>query len=416
MYYFINDTGVIKLILKLDTAQTLMVAIIFFVIGNFLRNKIKFLNNLCIPSPIIGGILFSLLNLILQQLGLIKIIISAHYTTMFIYLFFTTIGLGISTKLIKNGGNLLFRYWVLCAFLAFSQNILVLALSKFLNIDPLLSLMCGSISMEGGHGYAAAFGQTIESFGVENAISFGVTAATLGLIFGGILGGPVGKLLIERHNLKPNVDLNTNRRSSNKNKSTVKKDISFNLNPLVFMEHLMIILLCINTGDLISKLAFKLNGFVLPIVVTCMFIAVIFRNVNDRVKYFKIDFNIITFIGDISLGLFLTISLMNIDLYKLSSLLPLILFMVICQVIFIIVYGVFICFKVLGKTFDAAVIISGLIGHGIGATPNAMSNMVTLTDKYGPSPKALLVVPMVSSFLLDIVSVPCILFFINIFS
>ncbi len=269
--------------------------------------------------------------------------------------------------------------------------------------------------MEGGHGYAAAFGQTIENFGVENAISFGVTAATLGLIFGGILGGPVGKFLIERHNLKPNVDLNTNRRSL-KNKSIVKKDISFNLSPLVFMEHLMIILLCINTGDLISKLAFKINGFVLPIVVTCMFTAVILRNVNDRVKFFKIDFNIMTFIGEISLGLFLTISLMNIDLYKLSSLLPLILFMVICQVIFIIVYGVFICFKVLGKTFDAAVIISGLIGHGIGATPNAMSNMVTLTDKYGPSPKALLVVPMVSSFLLDIVSVPCILFFINIFS
>ncbi|MCR1954215.1 sodium/glutamate symporter [Clostridioides mangenotii] len=419
------------MILKFDTAQTLTLAIVFFMIGNFLKNKIKLLNRLCIPSPIIGGILFSLLNLIFNNLGILKISISAHYTTMFIYLFFTTIGLGISTKVIKTGGNILIKYWVLCAVLAFSQNILVLFVSKFINIDPLLGLMCGSISMEGGHGYAAAFGQTIENLGIEHAVSFGITAATLGLIFGGVLGGPVAKFLIEKYRLKPNLssNLNINHKLStqlhinqhkenhtNKNNHPNLIDKSFGLNPLHFMEQLLIILICINVGEIISKIAFKFNGFVLPVVVTCMFVAVIFRNFNDKFKFAKIDFKITNFIGEISLGLFLTISLMNIDLYKLSSLLPLILFMVVCQVVFIILYGIFVCFRVLGKSYDAAVIISGLIGHGIGATPNAMANMSTVTEKYGPSPKAILVVPLVSSFLLDIVSVPCILFFINLFS
>lgn len=407
--------------ISFNTPQTITLAIVFFMIGNFLHSKIRFFNRFCIPAPIIGGILFSLLNFILKISGLATINISAHYVTLFIYLFFTTVGLGASTKDIKSGGSLLFKYWLLCAVLAFSQNILAIFLSKIINIKPLLALMSGSISMEGGHGYAGAFGQSIEAMGIEGALSFGITAATLGLIFGGILGGPVSRFLIERYKLSSPIRMykdNKFSRSNFKNKLNRQSPnkVLTEMSPLLFMEQFLVILICINLGDLISKAVFKYNGFLLPTVVTCMFVAVIMRNTNDKINLVKLDFSILNFIGEISLGLFLTISLMNIDLYELSSMLPIIVFMVACQTVFIIIYGIFICFKVLGKNYDAAVMIGGLLGHGIGATPNAMANMATITEKYGPSQKAFLIVPLVSSFLLDVVSVPCILLFINLCS
>jgi ESS family glutamate:Na+ symporter len=408
------------LILNLGTTQTLTVAIIFYFIGDFLKNKLRLFDELCIPAPIIGGLLFAVLNFSLTKLGVVDINISAEYTTLFIYIFFSTIGLKISFKLIKSGGSLLFRYWLLCGVLVVFQNIIAIFASKALNINPLLGLMCGSISMEGGHGYAAAFGQTIQALGQGNAVDFGVTAATFGLIFGGILGGPVSRFLIERHSLCGKK--HRTHASDNLHKSdcavNLRSNSSWNINlsPLSFLEHLLVILICINLGDILSRLAYRLNGFIMPVVVSSMLMSVIFKNINDKVNFAELDTKFLNLLGDLSLGMFLTVSLMNIDLYELSGVLPIICSLVFLQVAFIILFGVFVCFRVLGRDYNAAVMISGMIGHGIGATPNAMANMATLTDKYGESPRAILVVPLVSSFLIDIIGVPCILYFINILS
>ncbi|MCI9976613.1 sodium:glutamate symporter [Clostridioides difficile] len=403
--------------LTFDMVQTLTLSMLFFLIGNLLKNRINFLNNFCIPAPVIGGLLFCFLNLFLKYFNLADISVSGNLMPNFITFFFTTIGLEISINLIKKGGSVLFRYWILCGVLAFCQNILAITISKIIKLEPLLGLMCGNVSMEGGHGYSAAFGLTIENLGVNGAVGVGLSAATIGLIISGILGCPVARFLINKYKLKPSTDIDL--LNSNYNRKTNKirnNDFSQTITPTIFLEQVLIIFICINTGEIISRIFYIMFNILLPSVVTCMFSAVIFRNLNDKINILKLNFKLINFLKELSLGIFLTLSLMNIDLFELSTLLPPILLIVTFQVIFIILFSVFICFRILGKDFDSAIIISGLIGHGIGATPNALANMSSLTQKYGDSPKAFLVVPLVSGFLLDVISIPCILFFINILS
>ncbi|CZR97132.1 MULTISPECIES: sodium/glutamate symporter [Clostridioides] len=403
--------------LTFDMVQTLTLSMLFFLIGNLLKNRINFLNNFCIPAPVIGGLLFCFLNLFLKYFNLADISVSGNLMPNFITFFFTTIGLEISINLIKKGGSVLFRYWILCGVLAFCQNILAITISKIIKLEPLLGLMCGNVSMEGGHGYSAAFGLTIENLGVNGAVGVGLSAATIGLIIGGILGCPVARFLINKYKLKPSTDIDLLNSNYNRKTNRIRNnDFSQTITPTIFLEQVLIIFICINTGEIISRIFYIMFNILLPSVVTCMFSAVIFRNLNDKINILKLNFKLINFLKELSLGIFLTLSLMNIDLFELSTLLPPILLIVTFQVIFIILFSVFICFRILGKDFDSAIIISGLIGHGIGATPNALANMSSLTQKYGDSPKAFLVVPLVSGFLLDVISIPCILFFINILS
>lgn len=400
--------------IDLTSVHTLILAILLFLIGSILKNKVKFLNNFCIPAPVIGGLLFCFLYLGLNYFGVLKVSMDTKMMPYFMSFFFTSIGLGVSFSLVKKGGKLLVKYWILCGILGFCQNLLTIFMSKICNIHPLLGLMCGSISMEGGHGYAAAFGTTIENLGINNASSVGIAAATFGLIIGGIIGGPASKYLIEKHNLRPS---NTNAYSSNiKSTSLGISKTYYGLSVYMFFEQFLIVLVCMSLGDFLTTIIFNLTGIILPTVVCSMFIAVLFRNCNDKLDLVKIDLKLLDFLGELCLGMFLTMALMSIDLLKLSNIFGPIILIIICQVIFILLYSILICFNVLGRDFDAAVIISGLIGHGLGATPNALANMSSVSQKYGTSQKAFLIVPLVGAFLLDVFTMPCIIFFINILS
>lgn len=395
--------------ISLDLIPTLILSILLFLLGNIIKNKSNLLTKMCIPSPVIGGILFCVLSLILRLFKICEISMNTSLMNYLICFFFTTVGLSVSISLVKKGGSLLIKYWILCGILAFCQNFLTLILSKLTNINPLLGLMCGTISMEGGHGTAAAYGATIENLGIENACSVGIAAATFGLILAGVLGGPVAKYLIERDNLKSN-NLSANFNRNNQNKI----NHNFELSPSLFLEQVLIILLCVSFGELISKLVFNINGVIIPTISGCVLFAAIFRNANDKLKFVKLDFKILDFLSEISLGLFLTMALMSIDLFKLSSLFGPIVIIVISQAVFIVLFSIFIAFKVLGKNLDAAIIISGLIGHGLGATPNALANMNSVSQIYGYSEKAFLVVPLVAAFLLDVFTMPSIILFINL--
>ena len=395
----------------LGTIPTIILSILLYLLGKKIKSKNKFLTKLCIPSPVIGGILFCFFNLILQVLNISKISMNTNLMDYLISFFFTIVGLGISIRLVKKGGGLLIKYWLLCGVLAFCQNLLTIVLSKFINIHPLLALMCGTISMEGGHGCAAAYGKTIESLGIENASSVGIAAATLGLIFAGILGGPVAKYLIQKHNLKSN-NTNTTTYISKPSKSNFNSEITTTF----FLEQILVILLCVSFGELIANLVFKTTNVIIPAISGCVIAAAIFRNLNDKIGIIKLDFQVLDFLSDISLGLFLTMALMSIDLFKLSSLFGPIIIIVLSQAVFIVLFGVLIAFNILGRNLDAAVIISGMIGHGLGATPNALANMSSVCQIYGNSEKAFLIVPLVAAFLLDVFTMPCIIFFINFFA
>lgn len=400
--------------IDLNSTYTLILSIILFLLGGTLKNNLKFLNNFCVPSPVIGGLFFCILSLILNYFGILSISMDTNIMPYFMSFFFTVIGLGVSLSLIKKGGKLLIKYWLLCGILAYLQNGLTVVLSKICNIDPLLGLMCGTISMEGGHGSAAAFGNTIENLGVENAISVGIAAATIGLILGGILGGPTSKFLIEKYKLKPPKKNTTY--SPIKNSAIGITNTYKGLTPSNFFEQFLLVLLCMTLGELVTNLFYNLTNIVLPSVVGSMFVAVFFRNINDKLNIINIDLKLLDFLGELSLGMFLTMALMSVDLLKLSNLFGPIIFIIICQVIFMILYAIFICFRLLGKDFDAAIIVSGLIGHGLGATPNAIANMTSVSQKYGHSEKAFLIVPLVGAFLLDLFTMPSIVIFINLLS
>ena len=399
--------------ISLTSTNTLLLAIILFLLGSFLKSKIKLFNSLCIPSPVIGGLLFCITYMCLNYFKILNLSMDTSLMPSFMSFFFTVIGLGVSLSSVKKGGKLLFKYWILCGVLAICQNILTVVLSKICNIHPLLGLMCGTISMEGGHGFAAAFGSTIESLGINNASSVGIAAATFGLILGGVLGGPLAKFLIEKYKLKPN---NYTLKKSINNPSLSVSKSYYGLTPYMFFEQILLVLLCMVIGDFLTNFIYVKTNLVLPQVVCSMSVAALFRNLNDKYNFIKIDFQLLDFLEEISLGMFLTMALMSVDLLKLSDIFGPIILIIICQVLFIVLYSVFICFRILGKNFDAAVIISGLIGHGLGATPNALANMTSVTQKYGPSENAFLVVPLVGAFLLDIFTMPCIITFINLLS
>ena len=399
--------------LDLNIVSTLILAIVLCLFGNFIKNKFSIFNKVCIPTPVIGGLFFSLLIFILRKFGILEITMDTSLMPYFLSIFFISVGFCINIFSAKGGGKLLFLYWLLCAFLGLFQNLIAVFSSKLLHIKPLLGFMCGSVSMEGGHGYALAFGKTIESLGIENACAIGIAAATLGLITGGLLGGPVGRFLIYKYDLKP-LKGGSRLVKSNKNQNIIKTNKpKFQFTPIVFLENILILLLIMNISFFVSNIINLKTNIIIPNIVIGMLLSVIINNFNIKKQVFEFYEDLFEFIQNISLDIFLTMALMSIDLYALSSLLGPILIIVFFQVLFVLIYGVFICFRVLGKDYDAAIMISGLIGHTLGATPNALANMSTLTSKYGKSETAFLIVPMVGAFLLDAFSMPCILFFIN---
>ncbi|NJH80104.1 sodium/glutamate symporter [Staphylococcus agnetis] len=400
--------------IELNEISTLCLAVFLLLIGHAIVNRVAIFNRLSIPSPVIGGLIFAILAAILSSTGILTIKLNGKFFQDFFMLaFFTTIGLGASFKLLKLGGKVLIVYWVLCGVLATMQNVIGVSLSKVLGIDPLLGLTAGAMSMEGGHGNAAAYGQTIQNLGVNSAVTAALAAATLGLVAGGLIGGPVVRYLIKKHDLAPKKIENEQKDYSEIDENThLHKRFSFSE---VFFIQIAILLFCMAVGTYLGELFTDLTGFNIPLYVAAMFIAVIIRNISEYGNLNLIDLKFTNRIGDISLGVFLSLALMSINITEIYDLaLPLVI-IVICQIIFVALFSIFIVFRLLGKNYDAAVMIGGFIGHGLGATPNAMANLDAITKKFGNSPRAYLVVPIVGAFLVDLLGVPIITTFINIF-
>ncbi|MDG0843523.1 sodium/glutamate symporter [Staphylococcus equorum] len=400
--------------LELDAITTLALASVLYLLGIFIVNHVSILRRLCIPAPVIGGLLFSILVAVLQSTNIITIKLDSDFIQNFFMLaFFTTIGLGASLKLLRLGGKVLILYFIFCGVLAVFQNIIGVSIAKVLNIPPLLGLTAGSMSMEGGHGNAAAYGQTVQNMGIDSALTAALAAATLGLVAGGLIGGPVVKFLINKYNLKPeNAEETTKDYSNVKSNSYLKNRMT---PTTIFLLQFSIVAICMAIGSYLGNTFSDLTGINIPVYVGAMFVAVIIRNISEYNNLNLIDMKIIDSISDVSLSLFLSIALMSIQLTEIYQLAVPLIVIVLAQVVFIVLFSVFVVFRGLGKNYDAAVMIGGFIGHGLGATPNAMANLDVITKKYGASPKAYLVVPIVGAFLIDLLGVPIVTTFINIF-
>jgi glutamate:Na+ symporter, ESS family len=399
-------------IFKLDMTSFLLLAMIMLLIGYYLKSKIWVLDRFCIPAPVIGGFLFAILALLLKSSDLMLFNMDKSLQKPLMLAFFTTIGLGASFGLIKKGGKALIIYWGFCALLSILQNVIGVSIAKLMHLDPLIGVLTGSISMEGGHGAAAAFGPTIEKLGISGATTIGLASATFGLVMGGLIGGPIARYLINKNNLS---SVSNSHKFSFHDKENESVEEAGPINIKSIFIHIAIICFCIVAGENICRVIVYLTGVVLPNYVGAMFLAVFLRNLNDRINIVKLNLTIVDYVGDISLGLFLSMALMSLQLWTLVDLALPMFVILIAQTIFMIVYCTFVCFKALGGDYDAAVMVSGLAGHGMGATPNAIANMGAVCEKFGESKKAFLIVPLVGAFLIDLIGIPSILFFINVF-
>ncbi|MDR1379117.1 MAG: sodium/glutamate symporter [Synergistaceae bacterium] len=409
--------GVFNLIF--DPLFTTAVAAIFFIVGVTLRRHIVFLTRFCIPPAVIGGLIIALMVLGIHHQGGASVSFNTVMQTPMMLAFFTTIGIGGSLSLLSRGGKALLVYLVVCWGLAVFQNAFGAGLATLFNIHAVLGIMAGAVSLEGGHGAAAAFGPTAESLGVVGAQAVAIASATYGLIAGGLLGGPVASWLISKNNLELTA---SQERIFQEHRDAGKKTELSDSFDLFRMLALVLVIMAI--GSMVSnwfnnqaKNVWQWENFSLPDYVGAMFVAVVFRNLNDVLKVIKIYNKAIDLIAETSIGLFLTMAMMSLRIWDLYDLAIPLIAILLLQTAAIAVVGIFVLFPILGKDYDAAVMCSGFLGHGLGATPNAVSNMNTVCERYRVmSYKAFLIVPLCGAVLIDLVGIPNIVWFINYFT
>lgn len=392
--------------ITLDMYQTVAVAVVVLMIGNFLKKKISFLQRFCIPSPVIGGLLFAIFTLILYATGIAVIDFDDTLKEVCMVLFFTSVGFQANLKVLKSGGKALIVFLVLVVALMIGQNFASIGLANVLGLDSLTGMTTGSIPMIGGHGTAGAFGPVLEDFGVSGATTVCTAAATFGLIAGSLMGGPIGNRLIKKHNL---LDTIKTEDDSFLVEEEEKHERHFSMYaPAVFQ-----LIIAVGIGTIVSELL-SLTGMTFPIYIGAMIVAAIMRNIGEYTGKITIHMGEINDLGGICLSLFLGIAMITLKLWQLADLaLPLVILLA-GQAVLMFLFAYFVVYNIMGRDYDAAVIAAGTCGFGMGATPNAMANMQAICDKYAPSVKAYLIIPIVGSLFADFLNSLTITFFINL--
>lgn len=395
--------------IKLDIFETMALATIVFYFGAYIRKRIKVLEKYCIPSAVVGGMIFSILMLIFKLNSILTISLDTTLQQVFMTAFFTSIGYTASFRLLKQGGVKVIIFLILSTILVITQNILGVSLASAFKLNPLLGLTTGSIPLVGGHGTSGSFGPLLEGMGVKGATTVAFASATFGLVMGSILGGFAAKTLIERNKLKTVKEY----RDKTIPVSDFHQDNEAVLSHKRLMNGAAWIFLAMGIGAIITKFMEGL-GLTFPSYIGAMLAAAIIKNICDLRKV-KLEDKEIETLGGISLSFFLSLALMGLKLWELFDLaLPLII-MLIAQTILMFVFGYYIVFRVMGKDYEAAVFVSALSGFGMGSTANAVANMDALTDKYGFAKTPYLVVPIVGCLFIDFINSFVITIFINIF-
>ena len=396
--------------INLNSTMTLALAALLLIMGYSINKRVTIFNKYCIPAPVVGGFIFMFLTWLGHTNNVFKFNFENIFQSTFMLAFFTTVGLGASFTLLKKGGKLLIIYWLTCGIISIFQNIIGITITKTTGLEAPYALLSSAISMVGGHGAALAYGDTFAKMGYESAPLVGAAAATFGLITAVLIGGPLGRRLIEKYNLKPD-----NSENFDQSVTEINADKGMKLSDLDIIKNVVVILLCMAIGSYISTLIGKLIKMDFPSYVGSMFVAVIVRNINEKTHTYNFNFSLVDGIGNVMLNLYLALALMTLKLWELSGLIGGVLLVVACQVVFMIIIAYFVVFRVLGANYDAAVMCSGLCGHGLGATPSAIVNMTAINEKYGMSRKAMMIVPIVGAFLVDIIYQPATVWFIKTF-
>lgn len=392
--------------IQIDMYQTLAVSVLVLILGQFLKKRINFLEKFCIPAPVIGGLLFAVLTCVCYSLDIAEFTFDDTLREVCMVFFFTSVGFQANLKVLKSGGKSLFIFLGLVVVLIVSQNFLALGVSKLLHLDPLVGLCTGSIPMVGGHGTAGAFGPVLEDFDVKGATTICTAAATFGLIAGSLIGGPIGKRLIDRKKLLDTA-------VAEDDSILVEDEKKHERHTNMYAAAVFQLIIAVGIGTIISELLTK-TGLTFPIYIGAMIAAAVIRNIGEYSGKFDIYMGEINNLGGICLSLFLGMAMITLKLWQLAELaLPLIILLS-AQLILMMLFTYFVVFNVMGRDYDAAVLSAGTCGFGMGATPNAMANMQAICDRYVPSVKAYLIIPLIGSLFADFLNSLVITFFINI--
>lgn len=396
---------VIYMKIQLDMYQTLAAAVLVLMLGAYLKSKIHFLEQFCIPAPVVGGLLFAIFTCICYVTGIAEFSFDDILREVCMVFFFTSVGFQANLKVLKSGGKSLVVFLGLVILLIISQNLVAVGMSKVLGLSPLIGMCTGSIPMVGGHGTAGAFGPVLEDFNIDEATTICTAAATFGLICGSLIGGPLGKRLIEKKNL---LETAIPEDDSLLVEEEEKHERHTNMYPAAVFQ----LILAIGLGTIFSYFLTK-TGMTFPIYIGAMIAAALFRNIGEYTGKFTIHMGEINDLGGISLSLFLGIAMITLKLWQLADLaLPLFILLAV-QMLLIAIFTYFIEFNIMGRDYDAAVLVAGTCGFGMGATPNAMANMQAICEKYTTSVKAYLLIPLVGSLFADFINSLVITFFIN---
>ncbi|MBH2077170.1 MAG: sodium/glutamate symporter [Pseudomonadales bacterium] len=385
--------------IELDFYGTLVAASLVLLLGRGLVTRVGFLRAYNIPEPVAGGLVVALVLLTLRAIE-VEVRFDTSLQAPLMLAFFATIGLSADFASLKKGGRVVGIFVLAVTGLLVVQNAMGIGLATLLGLDPLMGLLTGSVTLAGGHGTGAAWSSTFsEKYGLASASELAMASATFGLVLGGLIGGPVARLLIKRVQT-PGLEHGKPQYPKGFEQPNKERSIT----PFSFIETLALIAVSLLAGNLLNGLLHG-TAFELPTFVCVLFVGVLLRNGLSALGLYQVFEREVSVLGNVSLSLFLAIALMSLKLWDLAALaLPIFLILAV-QTLVMALFAIFVTFRVMGRNYDAAVLAAGHCGFGLGATPTAIANMQAVTQRYGPSQIAFLVVPMVGAFFIDIINV-----------
>ena len=411
-----------KSVLELDMLQTAGLGALALVLGMFLTRRVKLLQRFCIPSPVSGGIVFSIVSLMLYKLWGIELAFDGTLKDVFMLVFFTSVGFQSNLKMLRRGGSTLLLMLGVLAFIIVVQNALPLCIAWIMGVNPLVGMAAGSISMAGGHGTAGGFSAVLEGMGLNGAGTIAMAAATFGLIMGSVTGGPLAERLIRKkltaEHLEPkDYELDpamAGLESDEASPAGRAKHLSSNEQEFQQYAKATYALLIVVAARTLMSWLLERTGITFPTYFGALIVAAIVRNVAEAYKLtYKMELDKIVSVGNICLSVFLGMAMVSLKLWELESLaLPLVVMLVV-QVVAMALIAYFVAFNMLGRDYDAAVLVAGICGFGLGATPNAMANMSAVCYKYHYSVKPFLIVPIIGAMFVDLINTGFITLFLN---
>lgn len=399
--------------LELDLLQTLTLAALVYFAGLQIRRRVGFIDRLNIPAAVVGGLIFAIVVLATRD-RLLTLQLATTAQPVFNVAFFTTIGMSASLALLRAGGPPVLVFFLFSTLFCLIQNFAGIGVARAFGEHPLLGVLAGSVTLVGGPTTGLAFAPLFEDAGLAGAGVVALASATFGIVCGGLVGGPIGGSLIRRHGLRPSGAMAVTG-ADHAAASVVEPDeitIPIDREDTPFVRNLVVLALAMGVGSVVSR-GIQSLGITLPAYIGAMLVASVLRNLDDRTGWLRIDQKVMEFVGNLALNVFLVVALMDLKLWQLAELAVPLASILLVQVVVVAVFALTISWYLMGRDYDSAVMSSGFVGFMLGTTANAVANMRALVARYGPAPRAFLVVPLVGAFFIDFTNAIIITFFLN---